>query len=65
MPTKRPKRVDTGRIVSMKPALQDIPIRTEEGRRIRDAFTEKRVLVGCDYAGLEMRMMTVILTKKS
>lgn len=40
----RPKRSVTGRLTSSKPNLQNIPIRTEEGRRIRDAFLP-RVLV--------------------
>lgn len=30
----------TGRLVSSTPALQNLPIRTEEGRRVRDAFVQ-------------------------
>jgi len=58
---KKPKRVDTGRIVSTRPALQDLPLRTEEGRRIRDALEPPReVLVDVDYTSLEVRLLVAM-----
>lgn len=38
------------------PALQNIPLRTEEGRQLREAFAEKPVLEGADYPALEARV---------
>jgi len=50
----------TGRLSSTDPNLQNIPVRTEEGRRIRDCFVPQApytALLTADYSQIEMRIM--------
>ena len=50
----------TGRLSSTDPNLQNIPVRTEEGRRIRDCFVAAKPFTGlltADYSQIEMRIM--------
>ena len=52
----------TGRISSSEPNLQNIPVRTEEGKRLREYFTapDGKVLCDADYSQIELRVLASI-----
>lgn len=56
----------TGRLSSTDPNLQNIPVRTDIGRRIREAFIPEqgKVFVGADYSQFELRLAAVLANDK-
>ncbi len=57
--TYNQSNTQTGRLSSMNPNLQNIPIRTEEGRELRKLFTAQpgNILIDADYSQIELRLL--------
>lgn len=55
----------TGRLSSVEPNLQNIPIKTEDGRQIRKMFTTNNYFVGADYSQIELRVLAHMSNSKT
>lgn len=65
-PTLLQHGTTTGRMASIDPNIQNIPVKSERGREIRSAFVAKKgtVLVACDYSQIELRIAAMISKDK-